>query len=275
MHEEVARLPERYRRAVVLCHFEGLTQAEAARRLGCAPGTVGSLVTRARDMLRTRLTRRGVSVGAIVVAGSLEPRIARAAVPMALERATIQAALLLRDEAGGGRRHRLGGGGGASQRSDQDHDAEQAGGRGHAGPVLGIVGTAGGGRADRRCCEPMIPGRPGSSRRPEIRAASIPTPRFPGAVDAAAAVAGPKCAVRRRRFLRRPAARGERRAAIPGCPLRVRLGDGPLLPRRPRSREPQACRRRAIGTIRGPLSGHEEGSQVGHERCHRRHPRSI
>ena len=38
VHEEVARLPERYRHAVVLCHFEGLTQAEAARRLGCAPG---------------------------------------------------------------------------------------------------------------------------------------------------------------------------------------------------------------------------------------------
>ena len=53
VHEEVGRLPERYRRAVVLCHFEGLTHAEAARRLGCAPGTVGSLVSRARDLLRT------------------------------------------------------------------------------------------------------------------------------------------------------------------------------------------------------------------------------
>ena len=34
VHEEIGRLPERYRRAVVLCHFEGLTHAEAARRLG-------------------------------------------------------------------------------------------------------------------------------------------------------------------------------------------------------------------------------------------------
>ncbi len=48
VHEEIGRLPERYRRAVVLCHFEGLTHVEAARRLGCAPGTVGSLVSRAR-----------------------------------------------------------------------------------------------------------------------------------------------------------------------------------------------------------------------------------
>ena len=133
VHEEVGRLPERYRRAVVLCHFEGLTHAEAARRLGCAPGTVGSLVSRARDMLRTRLTRRGLSAGAIVLAGSLEPRLATAAVPMALERATIRAALLFATRAGGGRRHRLGGGRGAGRRSDQDHDAEQAGDRGHAG----------------------------------------------------------------------------------------------------------------------------------------------
>jgi RNA polymerase sigma factor (sigma-70 family) len=93
VHEEVGRLPERYRRAVVLCHFEGLTHAEAARRLGCAPGTVGSLVSRARDLLRGRLARRGLSAGALVVAGSLEPRIATAAVPPALERTTIQAAL--------------------------------------------------------------------------------------------------------------------------------------------------------------------------------------
>jgi RNA polymerase sigma factor (sigma-70 family) len=93
VHEEVGRLPERYRHAVVLCHFEGLTHAEAARRLGCAPGTVGSLVSRARDLLRGRLARRGLSAGALVMADSLEPRTATAAVPPALERATIRAAL--------------------------------------------------------------------------------------------------------------------------------------------------------------------------------------
>ena len=94
VHEEIGRLPERYRRAVVLCHLEGLTHAEAARRLGCAPGTVGSLVSRARDMLRSRLTRRGLSAGAIALAASMEPGMARAAVPMALERAPIRAASL-------------------------------------------------------------------------------------------------------------------------------------------------------------------------------------
>ena len=94
VHEEIGRLPERYRRAVVLCHLEGLTHAQAALRLGCAPGTVGSLVSRARDMLRNRLTRRGLSAGAIALAGSMEPGTARAAVPLALERATTWAAFL-------------------------------------------------------------------------------------------------------------------------------------------------------------------------------------
>jgi RNA polymerase sigma factor (sigma-70 family) len=93
VHEEVGRLPERYRRAVVLCHFEGLTHAEAARRLGCAPGTVSSLVSRARDLLRDRLGRRGLSVGPLAVTAVLEPKLFSATVPFALERATIHAAV--------------------------------------------------------------------------------------------------------------------------------------------------------------------------------------
>ncbi len=93
VHEEVGRLPERYRRAVVLCHFEGLTHAEAARRLGCAPGTVGSLVSRARDLLRVRLARRGLTAAALATAGAIEARAAAVAVPTALARATIGSAL--------------------------------------------------------------------------------------------------------------------------------------------------------------------------------------
>jgi RNA polymerase sigma factor (sigma-70 family) len=93
VHAEVAGLPERYRRAVVLCHFEGLSHSEAARLLGCAPGTVGSLVSRARDLLRIRLTRRGLSAGAVALIAVLEPKLVSAAVPLSLEQATIQAAV--------------------------------------------------------------------------------------------------------------------------------------------------------------------------------------
>jgi RNA polymerase sigma factor (sigma-70 family) len=61
VHEEVVRLPERYRTPIVLCYFEGLTHDEAASRLSWPVGTVRSRLARARDQLRTRLTRRGVT----------------------------------------------------------------------------------------------------------------------------------------------------------------------------------------------------------------------
>ena len=44
--EEVSRLPERFRAAVVLCYLEGKTVDEAARLLGCPRGTVASRLAR-------------------------------------------------------------------------------------------------------------------------------------------------------------------------------------------------------------------------------------
>ena len=41
LDEGLARLPTRYRLPIILCHLEGLTYQEAARRLGCPVGTVG------------------------------------------------------------------------------------------------------------------------------------------------------------------------------------------------------------------------------------------
>ena len=77
-------LPERYRSAVVLCHLQGFTHREAADRLGCAEGTVASLVSRALVKLRTKLTGRepaGVlaAVG-VVVPSSLSAAAVRSAV---------------------------------------------------------------------------------------------------------------------------------------------------------------------------------------------------
>ena len=59
LHEEIARLGEDQRVAVVLCHLQGLTHEEAGRRLGIPSGTVGVRLSRARDRLRSRLARRG------------------------------------------------------------------------------------------------------------------------------------------------------------------------------------------------------------------------
>lgn len=40
LHQEIDRLPEKYRAVVVLCHLEGRTHAEAARLLRCPTGTI-------------------------------------------------------------------------------------------------------------------------------------------------------------------------------------------------------------------------------------------
>ncbi len=55
------RLPEKYRAPIVLCYLEGLTHDEAAIQLKWPVGTVRSRLSRARDTLRSRLTRRGVT----------------------------------------------------------------------------------------------------------------------------------------------------------------------------------------------------------------------
>jgi RNA polymerase sigma factor (sigma-70 family) len=47
LHEEVNRLPEKNRAAVVLCYWEGQTHEQAAQQLGCARGTVKDRLERA------------------------------------------------------------------------------------------------------------------------------------------------------------------------------------------------------------------------------------
>ena len=61
LDEEIARLPGRYRSAVVLCYLEGLTQEQAARRLRCPLGTIQSRLHRARERLKSGLIRRGLA----------------------------------------------------------------------------------------------------------------------------------------------------------------------------------------------------------------------
>ena len=95
LHQEVSHLPEKYRTPIVLCYFEGLTHDEAASRLGCPLGTVKGRLSRARDLLRRRLTRRGVALSAAALASQLTAPHAQAAVPAALELATTRAALSL------------------------------------------------------------------------------------------------------------------------------------------------------------------------------------
>ncbi len=62
LHEEIDRLPERYRVPVVLCDLEGLTHEKAARHLGWPVGTLKTRLARARELLRARLCRGGLGV---------------------------------------------------------------------------------------------------------------------------------------------------------------------------------------------------------------------
>jgi HlyD family secretion protein len=88
--DEVGRLPQKYRAPVELCHLQGLKHDEAARLLGLPVGTVKSRLDRARRRLREMLTRRGLAPATAAAALSGE---IRAAVPAALVRQTIQAAV--------------------------------------------------------------------------------------------------------------------------------------------------------------------------------------
>ncbi len=93
VHEEVQRLPVKYRTPIILCYFQGRTHEQAARELNWPIGTVAGRLSRARDLLRRRLTRRGVGITTITLTAVLSSHVA-AAVPTRLILCTLHAARL-------------------------------------------------------------------------------------------------------------------------------------------------------------------------------------
>jgi RNA polymerase sigma factor (sigma-70 family) len=90
VRSEVDRLPGKYRDPVRLCYFEGQTHDEAAAALGWPVGTVRGRLSRARAMLRTRLTRRGLAVTPVTLAAAMTAgREARAHFSRSLVDATL------------------------------------------------------------------------------------------------------------------------------------------------------------------------------------------
>jgi RNA polymerase sigma factor (sigma-70 family) len=87
---ELDRLPPRYRDPLVLCYLEGLTQDEAAARLGVPPGTLKSQLKRGRKKLADALTARGWELGVVLLAAAAAS--AASAAPRKLHDAILAAA---------------------------------------------------------------------------------------------------------------------------------------------------------------------------------------
>ena len=93
LDEEINRLPEKYRRPVVLCYLQGKTNTEAARQLGCPPGTIATRLTWARERLRRRLTQRGVTLSAGALAAVFGGGKLQAVLPGPLVNLTVRVGL--------------------------------------------------------------------------------------------------------------------------------------------------------------------------------------
>ncbi|MGP0069439.1 MAG: RNA polymerase sigma factor [Isosphaeraceae bacterium] len=92
IQEEIGRLPELHRSAVILCDMQGRTHQEAAHLLRCPVGTIKSRQSRAREELRKRLARRGFALSSVMLGLLLSDRRTTAGVAPVVVRATARAA---------------------------------------------------------------------------------------------------------------------------------------------------------------------------------------
>jgi HlyD family secretion protein len=92
-HEEIERLPARYRRVIVLCDLEGRTYEQVARHLRCPVGTIKSRLARGRDRLRGQLIRRGVAPAIGLLGAGSSAGSAPAGLPVSLLGRTTQIAV--------------------------------------------------------------------------------------------------------------------------------------------------------------------------------------
>ncbi|MBN9518093.1 sigma-70 family RNA polymerase sigma factor [bacterium] len=78
--EELSRLPEKLRAAVLLCDVEGMSRRQAAERLGCPESTLSSRLQLAHATLARRLAGRVVAYSAVGLAVAVPVALAEKAV---------------------------------------------------------------------------------------------------------------------------------------------------------------------------------------------------
>jgi len=88
LDDELAALPDKYRGPLVLCFLQERTQDDAAKRLGVSLSTLKRRLDAGRELLRDRLTRRGVELPAALLAAG----VGGGAIPAALAESVVRAA---------------------------------------------------------------------------------------------------------------------------------------------------------------------------------------
>jgi RNA polymerase sigma factor (sigma-70 family) len=89
LHDELERLPGKYRLPLILCYLQAHTQEEAAHLLGWTAGSLKGRLDRGRDLLRRRLTRRGLAALLPLGVAALAPEVPAATRVDATARAAV------------------------------------------------------------------------------------------------------------------------------------------------------------------------------------------